>query len=333
MTVQKRFRILTVALLALTLLVLGACTGAPAGEPAASDLPTATPTTAPDEPVSSGDATDEPAPADENEEPQDPAEPGADEGEMIIKEAKVLEVNVGIMESWPLQASAQVHGELGDGCTEIHDIETEREGNQFNITITTERPEEAVCTMILRTFDENIPLDIEGLEAGDYVVNANGVETTFTLEQDNVMEPEGDGANAADNLSAQDRTELMRLTLERALVDQEIPDYNLLDDPQNVVLSTENIDAALVPEIEGVTLELLTPEEIQARANEQGDFLHLRFDEISAASADEATVSLSNAWAVAEDSEQGYLSGGGFTVEYTREADGWVGEVTSAWIS
>jgi len=126
---------------------------------------------------------------------------------------------------------------------------------------------------------------------------------------------------------------VIRLTLERALIDKEVPDYEILAEQGTFVLSTENVDPALVPEIEGVDLTLMTPEEIQARANEEGDFLFLRFDKIAVASADEVTVSFSNAWAVAEDSDTGYLSGGGFSIEYVREDGGWSGEITSMWIS
>jgi NACalpha-BTF3-like transcription factor len=328
---QNRLPIFTL-LLGMIMLVLVACTGNPAGEPAANQLPTDTPqpteepTVAPDEPVSSEDPT--PAPdADEEEQP---------DGEVTIEDAVVTSVSVAIMESWPLQATAQVEGELGDGCTElVEPITAEREGDTFYITIQTSRPVDAVCTMILQTFSESIPLDIEGLEAGTYTVNANGVEETFTLEQDNVAQPEeeSEGEGAEGELSDEDRAELIRLTLERALIDQEIPDYGLIEDPENIVLSTENIDPELVPELEGVNLEVLTPEEIQQKANEEGDFLHLRFDEITVESADKVIVSLSNSWAVAEDSETGYLSGGGFTIEYTRDGEGWSGEVTTTWIS
>jgi len=100
-----------------------------------------------------------------------------------------------------------------------------------------------------------------------------------------------------------------------------------------VILSSENIDDIPVPEVDGINFTVMTAGEIQAKADEEGDFLFLRFDEITAASADEVTVRLSNAWAVAADSETGYLSGGGFAIEYTRAGDGWSGEITEAWIS
>ena len=313
----------TTIILALLLVFVAACTGTPGSEPPASDDPT--PTESPDEPVSSDDPTATPAPDEDGEDAEE---------DVIIKDAVITEIDILLMESWPLQARVQIDGELGDGCTELMPITVEREGDTFHIMVKTTRPADAVCTMELRFFSESVALDILGLEAGTYTVDVNGVTETFTLEQDNVMDPETEEPEGEEALlTDEERAELMRLTLERALIEQEIPDYALIADPTNVVLSTENIDPALVPELPGITLELLTPEEIQAKADAEGDFLFLRFDELSAKSAEEATVSLSNTWAIAADSDTAYLSGGGFTIEYTKDGDDWTGEITSMWIS
>ncbi len=134
-------------------------------------------------------------------------------------------------------------------------------------------------------------------------------------------------------LTREDQAEIVRLTLERALVDQEVPDYQLIKDKKNIVLSMANIDVSLIPTLPGINLIPLTREEIQAKANNEGDFLYLEFIEIEAESDAKATVSLGNTWAVAEDSETAYLSGGGFTIEYTKSADGWLSEVVAVWMS
>ncbi len=322
---MKRFSLLfIIALLALSVAACGAVRGnEPAAQPGnglgnAGDAPTRDL----DEPVSSDDPTATPVTGEVSE-------------DVITKTAVINSVDVLLMESWPLQAQAQISGELGDGCTEMGEIRSGREGDTFTITIETVRPAEAICTQQLKMFEETVPLEIEGLAAGTYTVDVNGVTETFTLDQDNAGDPGGEPADEPtdDQLSQEDRAEVIRLTLERALVDQEVPDYQMLAEQGTFVLSTENVDPALVPELEGIDLTLLTPEEIQARANEEGDFLFLRFDEMSAESADKVTVSFSNAWAVAEDSDTGYLSGGGFSIEYVRENGGWNGEITSIWIS
>lgn len=318
---HRRFRLVkTMASVMALLILVAACTARPGQEPLAGSNPT--PTTLPDDSVSSDDPTPTPIP-----------DAGDESGDVLIRDAVITDIQIMLMESWPLQASVQIDGELGDGCTELGPISTEREGDTFIVDVKTTRPAEAVCTMELRFFSESVILDILGLHAGTYTVDVNGVTDTFTLDQDNVMQPEPAEPGEEVSLNDEERAELIRLTLERALIDQEIPDYGLLADPAHVVLSTENIDAALLPQLSGVTLELLTPEEIQARADTEGDFLYLRFDEISTAMPGEATVSLSNTWAIGADSDQAYLSGGGFTIEYTKDAGQWTGEISEVWIS
>ena len=312
---------------ALLALIITGCGVTPGDEPAASDdQPVGgevAPTQDPDAPVSS----DDPTPTEE---------PIVESGEMIIGDATVESLDILILESFPVQVNVHVSGYLGDGCTELGDINVERVDDTFKVTIHTERPADAVCTQQLVGFEETIPLDVQGLEAGTYTVDVNGVTATFTLDVDNapVEDPVDENTVEWSLLPEEDQAELIRLTLERAVVDQEIPDFQLLTEGRDeIVLSTENVDPELVPELEGVNLVLLSPEEIQAKANEEGDFLYLHFQMVDVQSETEVTVALNNIWAIAEDSDTMYLSGGGFKIEYTKTADGWTGEVTELWIS
>lgn len=153
--------------LALLFVFLVACGGVQGDEPAAGDDP--------DAPVSSDDPTTEPETIDEME------------GDLLIGEAAVENIQINIMESFPVQVSVSVSGYLGDGCTELGDITTTREENTFFVAITTKRPADAICTQQLVGFDENISLDVQGLPAGEYTVDVNGVTGTFTLDMDNTL--------------------------------------------------------------------------------------------------------------------------------------------------
>lgn len=135
---------------------------------------TSAPTPNPDAPVSS----DDPAPGQAVEE---------DMGEIVEGEAVVSSIQILLMESFPLQATVEVKGDLPDGCTTIGDVATEQNGNTFKVTVKTQRPQDAMCTQALVPFTQNIPLDIVGLKAGTYTVNVNGVEEEFTLDMDNVL--------------------------------------------------------------------------------------------------------------------------------------------------
>ena len=145
----------------------------------------------------------------------------------------------------------------------------------------------------------------------------------------------GCGGSADDDspITREDRAKIIRWSLEYALVDQNIPDYALIQDPENIVLSAENIDADLLPTLPGINLILLTREEIQDRANREGDLLYIEFTDFTVESDTKVTVSLSNTWSVGTDSETAYLSGGGFAIEFTKTSGAWIGEVGPMWMS
>jgi hypothetical protein len=165
---------LFLSLLVLTL-ILAACGDAARGtEPAASDLPTNG--TDADRPVSSDDETAVDEPIIE-----------IIVGDIITGEATVESLHVLIMESFPVQVNVQATGYVGDGCTEIGEITTERDGDTFYVHISTVRPADAICTQQLVGFDEVISLDVHGLEAGTYTVDVNGETATFTLDADNIL--------------------------------------------------------------------------------------------------------------------------------------------------
>ena len=99
-----------------------------------------------------------------------------------------------------------------------------------------------------------------------------------------------------------------------------------------VVLSTKNIKPEWVQGIEGLSIQLLTPAEIQRKADNQGDFLFLSVPELKVRSQCIA-VTLSNSWAQGRNSKSLYMSGTGFIYEYRKESGKWVGKVVASGIS
>ncbi len=112
---------------------------------------------------------------------------GQDQGKDQGGQAMIDDIEVLIMESFPVQVTVNVKGNLSDACTTISDIVTTRAGNTFNIQIATARPADQMCAQVLTPFEENIPLDVKGLEKGTYTVNVNGITETFELAQDNQL--------------------------------------------------------------------------------------------------------------------------------------------------
>jgi len=102
----------------------------------------------------------------------------------IIDFATVEEIEILILESFPVQVHLVVTGYLPNPCTKIYEISREREDYHFSVTITTYQSPGA-CIQIIKPFEEIIPLEVYGLSAGTYTVDVNGVQGTFKLEIDN----------------------------------------------------------------------------------------------------------------------------------------------------
>jgi len=100
--------------------------------------------------------------------------------------ASVDEIDILILESFPVQINVTARGNLPDPCTEISEVLQEREGDTFFITIKTHRSP-GFCIQVLAPFEEIIPLKVYSLPAGTYTVDLNGVQGTFDLEVDNFI--------------------------------------------------------------------------------------------------------------------------------------------------
>ena len=110
--------------------------------------------------------------------------------EITIAEAQVNEIEIDVLESFPLQVRVVARGEFSDGCTEIHEVTQEKTEDIFFVKITTKRPTNAFCAQVIKSFEELVSLDIEGLEKGIYTVDVNGITDIFEIEFDNVA-PKG----------------------------------------------------------------------------------------------------------------------------------------------
>lgn len=132
-------------------------------------------------------AEDPNAPA-SSDDPSPISPPTSPEGEVSYDLAPVDNVDILIMESFPVQVRVVITGNLPDGCSQIDEAQVTREDKPFHVELTTRRPVDKECTEALVPYEENVPLDVVGLPAGEYTVEVNGVTETFTLAVDNVLE-------------------------------------------------------------------------------------------------------------------------------------------------
>ena len=94
----------------------------------------------------------------------------------------VESVQVRIMESFPVQVSAQVKGYLRDGCESLAGTTQSRiRQHRFTVTIATARETGRACIQVLAPVEENVRLD-GAFAAGIYVVRVNGIEQTFRVD-------------------------------------------------------------------------------------------------------------------------------------------------------
>jgi len=101
------------------------------------------------------------------------------EQKIEIRLAPIHEVQVNIAESYPQQIFIYIKGGLSDGCTTFHELETERSDNTIDITVTTERPKDAICAQVYGYFEKNVALGSDFISGETYTVNVNDVTTSF----------------------------------------------------------------------------------------------------------------------------------------------------------
>jgi inhibitor of cysteine peptidase len=94
------------------------------------------------------------------------------------------EIDLLVMESFPVQVAAIVRGNLSDGCVVLDGISAQRTDEGFVIEVDSHR-EGDFCTQALVPFEERVTLDVLGLAAGTYAVRAGEVSSEFTLAVDN----------------------------------------------------------------------------------------------------------------------------------------------------
>lgn len=90
---------------------------------------------------------------------------------------------LAVVQSVSVAAPAQVtvRGTLGDACTQLAEIQVERTGAVFIVTVNTTRPAGAACAAVLSDFEKAVALPVAGAPAGEYTVVANGVSAALTL--------------------------------------------------------------------------------------------------------------------------------------------------------
>lgn len=102
--------------------------------------------------------------------------------DLIVRMAMVDEVFAEVVTAVPARVELTVVGNFRDSCEEIGDVTQSRNGDRFEVRLTTTRPADAICAQALVPFDEMIVLmNTDDLPPGDYTVEVNNVTEEFTI--------------------------------------------------------------------------------------------------------------------------------------------------------
>ena len=100
--------------------------------------------------------------------------------------ADVASAELVTLTTVPVQVALAISGTLPDACTAIAQIDQSRRGAAFTVTVETVRDETATCPDAPVPFSENVSLALGGLPAGEYTVQIQDINRSFTLAADNV---------------------------------------------------------------------------------------------------------------------------------------------------
>jgi len=108
---------------------------------------------------------------------QEQASAGMSEGKVYLDS-----IEVRLLESSPVQVHVLLRGNLADSCTTLDPItQSNQPNNLISLNLAAKRPTDQVCLTVLVPFEETFALDLTGLTAGMYTVEANGMTATFEL--------------------------------------------------------------------------------------------------------------------------------------------------------
>ena len=96
----------------------------------------------------------------------------------------VDEIELLLLESFPVQVVAVVRGNLADGCVVLDGVTAERTDDGFALQFAAHKKGD-MCTQSLVPFEERVSLEVRGLKAGTYTVTAGEASGQFKFDVDN----------------------------------------------------------------------------------------------------------------------------------------------------
>lgn len=88
--------------------------------------------------------------------------------------ATIDTMSVTVMESLPPSVVLELAGVYSDPCVSLEPISVTRDGNEFHVVVAEVPPDPAaLCIAMVVPFEVSVPLDVTGLDSGNYLVYVN----------------------------------------------------------------------------------------------------------------------------------------------------------------
>ena len=116
-----------------------------------------------------------------------PLNSGAGTSQVLGGTATVTGLSLVTLETFPYQEQANVNLSLSDTCSTATP-NVIQSGSTYDITFTTTKPANAVCTDTATPSQLTVNLPVVNIPAGTYTVNAGTYSQTFTFAMDNQIE-------------------------------------------------------------------------------------------------------------------------------------------------
>jgi len=101
-------------------------------------------------------------------------------GDFIIEDLPINDVDINLMESFPVQISLVIKGYLKDSCTKLNEITQKLDGNTIYVHITTKRPKDAMCALVITEIKERVSIK-GGFLPGHYKLVVNDFVKEFDI--------------------------------------------------------------------------------------------------------------------------------------------------------
>ena len=151
-------------------------------------------------------AADETAVTPPPAEPTQAATETASLGEPRIEPAEIESLEVITQDLASGLVSVRLRGLLANDCASISDITSNRQGSDFKLTVLSIVEPGENCSAETVPFEENVDLDVAGLQPGSYTVTANERQVSFELAGEE-PEPTEEPAPTAEAAEAEPTTE------------------------------------------------------------------------------------------------------------------------------